>query len=151
MSGYPRPRTALMALLATVFLLSSATAALGGDPENIGTAPSAKYGNGPQVAYAFNKDYTVYGVGRSATSQAAEQLAQRNCTGPDCAGGELRGVQARVPGHHEDRQGDLPGFLGRHDIQRGPGPEKMPKNHRLSLRAGGVHLLQPSRVAEEKA
>ena len=55
---------------------------------NIGAAPSAEYGNGPYVAYAFDRNYTAYGVGRGATREAAQERAQRNCTGPSCQGGE---------------------------------------------------------------
>ncbi len=78
----------LMGLLTMVVALSTPAVLFGGEPIDIGTAPSEKYGNGQQVVYMFNSDYTAYGVGRGGTKGAAEERAKANCVGSGCGAGE---------------------------------------------------------------
>jgi hypothetical protein len=49
---------------------------------------SAKYGDGPHVAYAFNNNYTAYGLGRGASQEEAAQRAKENCSGAGCGENE---------------------------------------------------------------
>jgi hypothetical protein len=52
------------------------------------TDMSAKYGDGPHVAYAFNNNYTAYGLGRGASQEEAAQRAKDNCSGAGCGDNE---------------------------------------------------------------
>ena len=78
----------LVFLLLGVIGVLFAVAGTGVGGDTTGADLSAKYGDGPHVAYAFNNDYTAYGLGRGASKEEAAQRAKDNCTGTGCGNGE---------------------------------------------------------------